>query len=106
MKTLYFTQTDILLAIIATSGVLAGILAYLIIPCLKRESQHCIKSVLFGIMFALLSNLTVHFVFGNAVKDVPSELQLLFLWCTTFFPAFLLTLAYDLMARRYENLDF
>lgn len=103
---LQITQTDVLLLIIISSGMLAGILAYLMVPAQKKEMQNCIKSMLFGIVFSLLSLLLVHFALYDFVNGVPSELQTLFLWCVSFMPAFLLALAYGLVARRHETLEF
>lgn len=106
MNSLHLTQSDLLLFIIATSGVLAGLLSYLMLPSRKREAQHCIKSILFGILFALFANLVLHFGFRNVVEGVPSELKCLFLWCVSFLPAFLMALAYGVFSRRYGKFEF
>ncbi len=103
---LQITNTDALLLIILSSGMLAGILAYLMVPSHTKEMQNCVKSMLFGIVFSLMSLMIVHFAMADFVNGVPGELQTLFLWCLAFMPAFLLALAYGLVARRHGTLDF
>ena len=105
MTTLSFSPTDIVLVVIFTSGLMAGVLSYLMVPSPKRELQHCLKSILFGILFALVSNLLIHFAFEETINGVPSELKTLFLWCVSFLPAFIMALAYGMFSRRYANFE-
>jgi|GEM_PF-3348118 len=103
MNFLHFTETDVLLAVIITSGVLAGLFAYLMIPSLNRGRQNCIKSMLFGIIFSLFSYLLVHVLFSPIMRGVPGELHTLFSWCVSFLPALLLSISYGWLVRRQRD---
>lgn len=105
MNFLHLTETDVLLTIIATSGVLAGLFAYLMLPSVKRGRQHCIKSMLFGIVFSLFSYMVVHTLFAHIMRGVPGELHALFSWCVSFLPALLLSITYGLVVRRPKNVE-
>jgi len=105
MKVLLLTETDLLIGIIATSGLLAGLLAYLMVPSLKRERQNCIKSMLFGIVFSLVSYMLVHALVPQIVYGVPQELHALFSWCVSFLPALLMSLTYGVVVRRKGNFE-
>ncbi|MBD3583691.1 hypothetical protein [Flavobacterium selenitireducens] len=106
MNFLHLTETDVLLAIITTSGVLAGLFAYLMLPSVKRGRQNCIKSMLFGIIFSLVSYMLVHALFDHIMRGVPVELRGLFSWCVSFLPALLLSITYGLVVRRQGKVEF
>jgi uncharacterized membrane protein YeaQ/YmgE (transglycosylase-associated protein family) len=105
MKILTITPIDILLLITVTSGLLAGLLAYLMVPSSKRESQECIKSMLFGIVFALISSFGIQTLFEKRIAGIPPEIHDLFLWCASFLPAFVLSIVYAVIARKHRMMD-
>lgn len=106
MNFFHLTYTDLIIAIVITSGLLAGLFAYLMLPSLKKERQNCIISMLFGIIFSLASITAVHVFFPNIVNGVPTELSTLFLWCLSFLPSLVLSLIYGVFVRKQSHLEY
>jgi len=106
MKLIALTYLDLLILIVCTSGLLAGLFAYLMLPSTKRERQNCIISMLFGIIFSLASITMAHIFFPNIIHGVPEELTTLFLWCVSFLPSLLLSIGYGIFVRKQGQLEY
>jgi uncharacterized membrane protein YeaQ/YmgE (transglycosylase-associated protein family) len=98
------TSIDILLIVVITSGLLAGLMAYLMLPSFKRESEKCIKSMLIGIIFSLVVTSMIQLFLVNVIQGVPPEIYELFLWCAAFVPTLMLSLGYGLLSRRQREI--
>ncbi|RYZ79396.1 MAG: hypothetical protein EOP06_27285 [Proteobacteria bacterium] len=99
------TETDILLLTIITSGIFAGWLSYLMTTRESFQAQNCIKSMLFGILFSLISTISIHALYGKFLLGIPSELQNLFYWCVSFLPAFVISLTYAVVTRPKRSVN-
>lgn len=98
---LMFSTTDFFITIVITSGIVAGWIAYMTVsPTMHRHFSNCIKSMLFGIVFALVSGIFIHVVYGNSLPGIPGKLEGVFVWCATFLPALILSVAYNFVRRK------
>ncbi|RZJ64446.1 MAG: hypothetical protein EOO50_15585 [Flavobacterium sp.] len=101
---LMFSQIDFFIAIIISSGIIAGWISYMTVsPLQQRHLSNNIKSMLFGIVFALVSGIFVHVIYGNSLNGIPGKLESIFVWCATFLPALIMSVAYNFLRRKESS---